>query len=422
MDQKKRKPTWLLWVITIVVIAAGGLIWNYVETQEAEIHKYSTYTLRQRDPLVLKGTSEVEEAIAVYMDPAKGEVRDIMVRTGDRVEKGDVLFTYTSSQLDDLVEDSQRQLDKALEQVDTAQADLDQAVEDQTEDKASLSSAKKNLESSREALRNAETDLAEATAGGDADKVEKLTELIRKETDNVQDTSQDVSRYQSKVDSWPAKIDQLNGMVNQAENALEDAEILLERARKNAEPSETADINGLVRVNDRNRRNPQAPLVEIVSEETLINGTVTEYDHFRLESGQGVKLRVVATSEEMTGTIATVEPLPKISQDVSGQSLAVSSVNYGFEVKPEQPVPPGYTVEILVELDEVVIPLEAILGEGETPHLWLYSQGVVSQQPVTVVRSGAYWILTEGLVEGDVIISDPDDNLREGAKVRTIQP
>lgn len=422
MEQKKKKPAWLPWVIIITVIAAGVFIWNYMKAQGEREHEYTAYTLRQREPLVLKGASEVQEAVAVSMDPSKGEVRDITVRTGERVTEGDVLFSYASSQLDDRVEDMQRQYDKAVTQVDTARADLQKAEGDQEDDEASLSSARDDLESSRKALREAEKDLADAQAEGDADEIEELTDRIRDETEDVQEYSQDVSRYQARVDSWPAQIDQLKKMMDQAESALEDATMLLDRARDNAEPVETADITGLVRVNDRNRRNPQAPLVEIVSEETLIKATVTEYDHFRLVPGKPVNMRVVSTSEEMSGVLTTVEPLPKSSQAVPGQSLAVSSVNYGFEVKPERPVQPGYTVEILVDLEEVVVPGAAVAREGENTFLWLYSEGAVSKKPVTLERSGAYWILKEGLSEGDVIIQDPDADLMEGAEVRTIQP
>lgn len=422
MEQKKKRPGWLPWVIGIAVIAAGIFIWNYVRAEDARVHQYTLYTLRQREPLVLKGTSEVQEAVAIAMDPTKGEVRGIMVQTGQRVKEGDVLFSYASRQLEERVEDMQRQLDKAEVQLETAEADLEAAKTDQEEDGAALDSARDDLEASREDLREAEKDLTEAQADRDSDAIENLTEQIQKETDRIQEYSQDVSRYQARVDSWPDRIDQLGKLVDQAKTAREDAVLLLQRANDNAEPVETADIGGLVRVNERNRRNPQAALVEIVSEDTLIKATVTEYDHFRLETGKPVNIRVVSTAEEMTGVISVVEPLPKTGPAQSGQALAVSSVNYGFEVEAARPIQPGYTVEILVELDEVVVPGAAVVREGEETFLWLYTEGTVTRRPVVLERSGAYWILKEGLAEGDVIIQDPDGGLTEGAEVRTIQP
>lgn len=256
----------------------------------------------------------------------------------------------------------------------------------------------------------------------DLDAIEKQTERMRNETDDVQEFSQDVARYEAKVDSWPAQIDQLKKIINQAENALEDARIQLDRAESSAEPTETADISGIVRVTERNRRDPQGALIEIVSEETLIKATVTEYDHFRLHPGDAVKVRVVSTQEELPGAILTVEPLPQSSQGVPGQVMTVSSVNYSFEVKPQGSVHPGYSVEIHVPLNEVVIPGSAVVTEGEKTSVWLYSEGSVKKMPVALVRSGAYMILEEGLKEGDVIIQDPDQALLEGGEVRTIQP
>ena len=422
MEDKKKKRGKLPWVIIIGIVALGVFYWNYSRGQAAAEHKYTLYTLRQREPLVLKGTSQVVESVAVSMDPSKGEVQQILVKTGDTVREGEVLFSYSSTQLEDRVEDAARLVERSAESLASAEEDLSEAEANQKADKASLSSARSSLDASREALRKAEKNLEEAQAEMDLDAIEKQTERMRNETDDVQEFSQDVARYEAKVDSWPAQIDQMKKIINQAENALEDARIQLDRAESSPESTETADISGIVRVTERNRRDPQGALIEIVSEETLIKATVTEYDHFRLHPGDAVKVRVVSTQEELPGAILTVEPLPQSSQGVPGQVMTVSSVNYSFEVKPQGSVHPGYSVEIHVPLNEVVIPGSAVVTEGEKTSVWLYSEGSVKKMPVALVRSGAYMILEEGLKEGDVIIQDPDQALLEGGEVRTIQP
>ncbi len=61
MEDKKTKRGKLPWVIIIGIVALGVFYWNYSRGQAAAEHKYTLYTLRQREPLVLKGTSQVVE-------------------------------------------------------------------------------------------------------------------------------------------------------------------------------------------------------------------------------------------------------------------------------------------------------------------------------------------------------------------------
>lgn len=419
MEKKSKIRKILPWIIGLAVVAGIAFYWNYQRTLAAQTPEYIKYTLHQRDPLVLKGTAQVTEYTSIPPKLAKGDVDVITVKSGQKVKIGDTLFTYKNKQSEDSITDARRQVDKTEQAVVDAKDDLAQAKKDQTSDKSSLDKANSNLTSSRSRLRTAQKDLTQAQTDRDKDKIETLNDKIAKESDNVQKYSQDVSRYQAKVDSWKSQIKQLEKAVTQSQTAETDAKFLLERIVSNQDLKEVADIDGVVKVNEENKTNPSGSLVDILSEVSEIKASVTEYDYFRIHPNQTVQITLVATRETMDGTISTVEPLPELNQTISAPG-GVASVNYAFTVSPQRPIQPGYSVEILLELNEMVVPAGAIIKDGDQTFLWAYSNGTVQKKPVQLMQKGTYWTLVEGLSEGDVIIQNPDEHLTEGAQIKVM--
>ncbi|NLB23024.1 MAG: hypothetical protein GX833_07190 [Clostridium sp.] len=416
MDQKKKSRKWVYGVIAVVVVAAAMLIWNNQRKSAEEKDMLRTYTLEQRDPLMLKGTAEVTEAVSVFIDPSKGEVKDIKVTTGQAVKAGDVLFSYVNEMVDDSIEDAKRQLEKAEDALATAKADLAQGKEDRDEDKTALEEAESNLEKSRSRLRQAQKDLAEAQAKKDLDDMETYDDKIYKENLKVSELTQDVSRLKAKVDSWPAQISGMEKAVTQSETMVEDATVMLERTEGKLSDETLAEIDGIVIVHEENKSNPQGSLVDILAEETEIKATVTEYDYFRLSKDQPVTVHVIPTDETMPGTISDLDLIPKTTQATS--LTADTSVNYGLSVLPERNIQPGYSIEIEVSLDEVIIPTSAIVWEDDNAFLWQYADGVISKKAVTVEQQRNYWILVDGVDLGAVIIQNPSEGLTEGQEVK----
>ena len=416
MEQKKQSRKWVYGIIAVVVVAGALLIWNNQRKSAQEEDMLRTYTLEQRDPLMLKGTAEVTEAVSVFIDPSKGEVKEINVTTGQAVKAGDVLFTYRNEMVDDSIEDTKRQLDKAETALATAKADLATGKEDRDEDKSALEEAESSLEKSRSRLRQAQKDLAEAQAKKDLEDMEKYDDKLYKENLKVSELTQDVSRLKAKVDSWPAQISGLEKAVTQSETMVEDAKVMLERTEGKLSDETLAEIDGIAIVHEENKSNPQGSLVDIMAEQTEIKATVTEYDYFRLSKDQPVTVHVIPTDEEMSGTISDLDLIPKSAKATS--LTADTSVNYGLSVVPERNIQPGYSIEIEVSLDEVIIPTSAIVWQDDNAFLWQYVDGVISKKAVTVEQQRNYWILVDGVDLGTDIIQNPSEDLMEGQEVK----
>ena len=102
----------------------------------------------------------------------------------------------------------------------------------------------------------------------------------------------------------------------------------------------------------------------------------------------------------------------------SASGAVDSSVNYAFGVIPERRIQPGYSVEVEVALNEIVVPTSAIVKDKDQSFLWVVTEGKVARKPVKLEQRGNYWVLSEGLAKNSVIVVDPNADLTEGLQIQ----
>ena len=89
-----KKKTILL--ITIVILLAVLGLWKYYKTTKKEEKVYSTIEIHKKQGngyIEAKGKVEVNDMISIFVDkPLK--VKEIFVKEGDYVEKGQILMTF----------------------------------------------------------------------------------------------------------------------------------------------------------------------------------------------------------------------------------------------------------------------------------------------------------------------------------------
>ncbi|MEG0373202.1 MAG: efflux RND transporter periplasmic adaptor subunit, partial [Enterococcus sp.] len=113
---------------------------------------------------------------------------------------------------------------------------------------------------------------------------------------------------------------------------------------------------------------------------------------------------------------------PDQASEAGGQagvagSAASSVSNYSFIVKPAENLQYGYNVQVVLPLNEIRLPKKAVRKTGETQYVFAYRKGKVEEVTVQAEDQGAYFLLKNGLKEGDKIISNPDKSLRDGQEV-----
>ena len=136
-----------------------------------------------------------------------------------------------------------------------------------------------------------------------------------------------------------------------------------------------------------------------------------------------VTIKPITTNQEIAGTITHVNKLPDQASEAAGQAgaagaAATSSVsNYSFIVKPAEELQYGYNVQVVLPLDEIRIPKKAVKKTGDTHYVFAYRKGKVREVTIQAEDKGEYYLLKDGLKDGDRIISNPDKSLRDGQEL-----
>ena len=179
---------------------------------------------------------------------------------------------------------------------------------------------------------------------------------------------------------------------------------------------------GTAYINEKGKNDPSVPVVKIVSNEVTISAKASEYDYPQVHQDAAVTIKPITTNQEIAGTITHVNKLPDqaeaASQAGAATGAATSSVsNYSFIVKPTEELQYGYNVQVVLPLTEIRIPKKAVRETGDSHYVFAYRKGKVQEVTVEVEDKGDYYLLKNGLKDGDRIISNPDKSLRDGQEV-----
>lgn len=382
-------------LIGVAVVAAALILFGLLRmnAKSNEVKKeYTFLTLREKDPILLKGNSTAKKTQSIAVDASKGKVSEVLVKNGQDVKAGDKLFTYKSDVLDTQKSEAQSQYNRADEAYNNSVSDLEDAKSRQDENIRGYYTAKANL-----------------------DDAENSGNVM-----DIQTYTADVQKFEGKKEASLSEVKQLERAVSQAESNKEDAYTRLENAKKSAVNDEKADFDGIVIIHEENEKGSMgSPFMEVITKDTIISSSVTEYDYNKLSVGKKVKLNIVPLKKQMEGEITELSLLPENS-GTGGQSQMMGSagVNYKFKVTTPEPVPYGYSAEIAIGTGEIVIPASAVINENSKTYLWTVQGETAHKKEVTLRDSGTYLTLQAGLKLGDVIIDNPDSGLTEGKAVK----
>lgn len=149
---------------------------------------------------------------------------------------------------------------------------------------------------------------------------------------------------------------------------------------------------------------------------------VSEADAARVKPGQNVNITAAALPENVfTGSVIEVAGLARTKEGNTNQQVEVP-VRISID-DDSSPLKPGYSVDLeivtVVEKKRLVIPYETLLEDNGKQQVWVFDNGIARLQTITTGLEGELYVeVLEGLNNGDLLIIDPPDNLRNGQKVR----
>ena len=158
------------------------------------------------------------------------------------------------------------------------------------------------------------------------------------------------------------------------------------------------------------------PMFTIIRDNALeVIADVAEADVMRLAAGQTATLRLVGSTEPLTGTLRLVEPTISTTSRLGRARIAVedeTGVRSGMYVE----------AEILVaEHDVIAVPVSAVGSGPDGISVMKLTGDTVTRTPVqTGIRDGGWVEVLSGLAEGDVVVTKAGAFVRDGDRINPI--
>lgn len=366
-------------ILAIIALACvGGLVFKLVKANKKNETKYSLYTVSAGSDLVFSAISKTGDVQQVYNNQAYGEVEKVHVKTGQSVKKGDLLITFVNKEVE-------KQIDQMEMQIEQAKSQANYALEDRN-----------NAYKSYNKL------------------VEKYNETFSPE-------------LEMQIDQMEPTLNQSNRAYKQALDQVELQKKQLNDLKESSKKSIKATIAGTCKINDKNFDNPmsQGTLIEVTSDENIIEGNISEYDYNKLKENDEVEVIPINGDEKTKGTVVEISNTPENQagsfeanqmQNMTEQSGSNSS-NFVFKIKTQKPIHIGFNVQVRKKSDKIELAKDMVKEEDSKYYVFEYKDSKAVKKEVQLEKNTNSYTVISGLKSGDKIISKVKD-LKDNQEIK----
>lgn len=388
MKRNKKAKKWQLYTAigvasTIVIGAAGILIFR--QPSQSAVKEETSHIVTAKEgsvasSVLLSGTVTAKNEQYVYFDASKGDLDEILVSVGDKVEEGQALVKYSSA-------DAQAAYDAA----DRAVAKADRHIEELNKARENASAAPASPQVPAEAGLPEQAQAATSS-------VSSIDSQISDAKDNRADAVAQLNKAQAQLD---------------AATVLSTLEGTVVEVNRNVSKSPTG--------------NSQV-VVHVVSNENLqVKGELSEYNLANLSVGQEVTFTSkVYQDKSWTGKISYISDYPKNNGEAANAALGGNTGSkYPYTVDVTSDIgelKQGFSVSVEVKNKSkaILVPLTSIVTENDKNYVWIVDdQKKAKKVEVTLGNADAdNQEITSGLTDGAKVISNPTSSLEEGKEVK----
>lgn len=366
-------------ILAIIALACvGGLVFKLVKANKKNETKYSLYTVSAGSDLVFSAISKTGDAQQVYNNQAYGEVEKVHVKTGQSVKKGDLLITFVNKEVEKQIDQMQLQLEQAKSQANYALEDRNSAYKSYNK------------------------------------LVEKYNETFSPE-------------LEMQIDQMEPTLNQSNRAYKQALDQVELQKKQLNDLKESSRKTINATISGVCKVNEKNIDNPmsQGALVEVTSDENIIEGNISEYDYNKLKENDEVEVIPINGDEKTKGTVVEISNTPESQagsfeanqmQNMTEQSGSNSS-NFVFKIKTQKPIHIGFNVQVRKKSDKIELAKDVVKEEDSKYYVFEYKDSKAVKKEVQLEKNTNSYTVISGLKSGDKIISKVKD-LKDNQEIK----
>lgn len=366
-------------ILAIIALACvGGLVFKLVKANKKNETKYSLYTVSAGSDLVFSAISKTGDAQQVYNNQAYGEVEKVHVKTGQSVKKGDSLITFVNKEVEKQIDQMQLQLEQAKSQANYALEDRNSAYKSYNK------------------------------------LVEKYNETFSPE-------------LEMQIDQMEPTLNQSNRAYKQALDQVELQKKQLNDLKESSRKTINATISGVCKVNEKNIDNPmsQGALIEVTSDENIIEGNISEYDYNKLKENDEVEVIPINGDEKTKGTVVEISNTPESQagsfeanqmQNMTEQSGSNSS-NFVFKIKTQKPIHIGFNVQVRKKSDKIELGKDMVKEEDSKYYVFEYKDSKAVKKEVQLEKNSNSYTVISGLKSGDKIISKVKD-LKDNQEIK----
>lgn len=421
---KKKKVSIAIGVVAIIAIMFVIFIFkgrgdtvDVMSPEEMDVVVQKVTEEKLDETILVTGKIVPEDEQKIYAEPESGEIKEFKVEENQKVKKGDVLFVYDESKI---------------------QNELNAAVR------------------SRDMVKN-----STATLQNQVGQLNKQIEQMKKQMNSGLDEEEEVVISNEDIRQLELEKNQLALEIenSKAEEAAAQAEINeLDKARQAL--SVKSKMNGtVVKVNknlDRTEEGTTEPVVHIVSDDPFkVIGTMSEFDAVKIKPKQSVVVRPKVYKErEWKGTVESVSEYPtdEGSSDMDMYGGGEGNVTmYPFKVAitdDTKELRQGFHVSLEVSIGgeekKLVVPHTAILddmmmdfegeedfsmmdemfGSGEmdmldeAPYVYVLVDGVLERRDIETGQMNDEFIeVISGVELGELVVISPYPEMYDGMEV-----
>ena len=388
MKRNKKAKKWQLYtaigVASAIVIGAAGIL-IFRQPSQSAVKDETSHIVTAKEgsvasSVLLSGTVTAKNEQYVYFDASKGDLDEILVSVGDKVEEGQALVKYSSA-------DAQAAYDAA----DRAVAKADRHIEELNKARENASAVPASPQIPTEAGL---PEQAQATTSS----VSSIDSQISDAKDNRADAVAQLNKAQTQLD---------------AATVLSTLEGTVVEVNRNVSKSPTG--------------NSQV-VVHVVSNENLqVKGELSEYNLANLSVGQEVTFTSkVYQDKSWTGKISYISDYPKNNGEAANAALGGNTGSkYPYTVDVTSDIgelKQGFSVSVEVKNKSkaILVPLTSVVTENDKNYVWLVDdQKKAKKVEVTLGNADAdNQEITSGLTDGAKVISNPTSSLEEGKEVK----
>ena len=388
MKRNKKAKKWQLYtaigVASAIVIGAAGIL-IFRQPSQSAVREETSHIVTAKEgsvasSVLLSGTVTAKNEQYVYFDASKGDLDEILVSVGDKVEEGQALVKYSSA-------DAQAAYDAA----DRAVAKADRHIEELNKARENASAAPASPQVPTEAGLPEQAPAATSS-------VSSIDSQISDAKDNRADAVAQLNKAQAQLD---------------AATVLSTLEGTVVEVNRNVSKSPTG--------------NSQV-VVHVVSNENLqVKGELSEYNLANLSVGQEVTFTSkVYQDKSWTGKISYISDYPKNNGEAANAALGGNTGSkYPYTVDVTSDIgelKQGFSVSVEVKNKSkaILVPLTSVVTENDKNYVWTVDdQKKAKKVEVTLGNADAdNQEITSGVTDGAKVISNPTSSLEEGKEVK----